>query len=50
VHDFSGGLVPFAPLDGTDVQAACDGMVSITPLMLPSAGTVPAEVRRKLEG
>lgn len=47
-HDF-GGMVEFADLAGTDVAAARDGMVSITPVRVPRAGEVPDRVRDALE-
>lgn len=37
VHDYGGGLRPFAGLEGTDVEAASDGVVAITAVM-PMAG------------
>ncbi|HHC09590.1 MAG TPA: 5'/3'-nucleotidase SurE [Actinobacteria bacterium] len=49
VHGFGGDLVPFAPLDGTDVDAAHRGWISITPLRLPVAAPVDDELRRRLE-
>lgn len=48
-HDFAGGFVRFAPLDGSDVQAAHDGRIAITPLRLPESVAVPADVRARLE-
>jgi 5'-nucleotidase len=48
-HDFAGGFVEFAPLDGSDVQAAHDGRISITPLRLPETVELPAELRARLE-
>jgi 5'-nucleotidase len=49
-HDFAGGFVHFAPLEGTDVDAAHRGRIAITPLRLPEAIEVPPEVRGRLEG
>ncbi len=48
-HDFN-GMRTFGDLAGTDVAAAEDGAVSITPVRLPHAAEVPAGVRRRLEG
>jgi len=48
-HDFGGGFVEFDPTEGTDLGAARDGVVSITPLRMPAAATVPDDIRRRLE-
>jgi 5'-nucleotidase len=48
-HDFAGGFVHFAPLDGSDVQAAHDRHIAITPLRLPEAIDVPEDLRARLE-
>jgi 5'-nucleotidase len=47
-HDFS-GVLQFGELDGTDVQAARDSVVSICPVRLPTAQRVPDDVRRTVE-
>jgi 5'-nucleotidase len=49
VHDFAGGFVRFDPLDGSDVEAAHRGRISITPLRLPDSVEIPDEVRRRFE-
>jgi len=49
VHDFSGRLVPFDDLAGTDVEATRAGCISITPLRLPQAAAIPDELRRRIE-
>jgi broad specificity polyphosphatase/5'/3'-nucleotidase SurE len=49
VHDFGGGFLHFDALDGTDVDAAHHGWISITPIRLPQAAKVPDEVREALE-
>ena len=49
-HDFSGGLLEFGSLDGTDIEAGRDGRVSIAPIRMPSAATVPDDVRARIEG
>lgn len=49
VHDFAGGFVNFDPLDGSDVEAAHRGQISITPLRLPESVPVPEGLRRRLE-
>jgi len=48
-HDYSGGLKVFDELEGTDVDAAAKGWVSITPVRMPDAATVPDEVVRAVE-
>lgn len=42
-------LRPFEALDGTDVEAAGDHVVTITPVRMPASPTVPADVRSSLE-
>ena len=49
IHDFGGGILEFESLDGTDVDAANDGAISITPIRMPEALDVPDDVRRRLE-
>ena len=44
-HDFSGNLRAFAGLEGTDLAAARSGSISVTPLRMPEAATVPESVR-----
>ena len=48
-HDFSGRLLEFEPLDGTDIQAGRDDRISIAPIQMPTAAPVPDEVRARLE-
>ncbi len=48
-HDFGGGFVEFGSMEGTDIGAARDGVVSITPLLMPAAAPVPDDVRARLE-
>lgn len=48
-HAFS-GLVEFEPIEGTDLAAAADRVVSITPVSLPRAIEVDDDVRRQIEG
>jgi 5'-nucleotidase len=48
-HDFGGGFVEFEATEGTDIAAATDGCVSITPLRMPTAAAVPDDVRARLE-
>ncbi len=49
VHDFGGGIREFGGLNGTDVSAAKDGAISITPIRMPAAPETPPAVRRALE-
>jgi broad specificity polyphosphatase/5'/3'-nucleotidase SurE len=37
VHDFGGGVNYREPLDGTDIQAALDGAIAVTPIRSPHA-------------
>ena len=48
-HDFGGDFVEFDGIDGTDLAAAREGTVSITPLRMPAAAVIPDEVRDRLE-
>ena len=47
-HDF-GGILEFGDMAGTDVAAARQGAVSITPVRVPHAADVPDGVRAALE-
>ncbi len=48
VHTYS-GMIAFDAMEGTDVDAAHDDVVSITPIRLPEAAPVPDTVRSALE-
>ena len=48
-HDFGGDFVEFDGIDGTDLAAAREGTVSITPLRMPAAAVIPDEGRDRLE-
>ncbi len=48
-HDFGGGFVEFDATEGTDLAAARKNYVSITPLCMPTAASVPDDVRSRLE-
>jgi 5'-nucleotidase len=50
MHDFGGGIDVRAPLEGTDVQAAADGAVSITPVGGVDAAPLSDGVRAALLG
>lgn len=45
-HAFSGNLREFAAIEGTDLAAARSGSISVTPLRMPEAATVPDPVRQ----
>lgn len=49
VHDFGGGLEHRSSVDGNDVQAAHDGVVSITPIQMPRAAEVDRGMVERLE-
>ena len=49
VHVY-GGMVAFDAMEGTDVDAAHDEVISITPIRLPEAAAVPDAVRHALLG
>jgi len=48
-HDFNGELLEFEPLDGTDIEAGRGDRISIAPIRMPSAASVPEEVRSRIE-
>jgi 5'/3'-nucleotidase SurE len=48
VHDYRGYLNHFASLDGTDVQAAAEGLVSVTSLHPAHSVDLPEDLRRAL--
>ncbi len=48
-HEFGGGFRELAGLDGSDVEAAGEHAISITPLKMPSSGTIPDELRKAWE-
>jgi 5'-nucleotidase len=50
VHDFGGGTYHRRSLEGTDVEAAADGAVSITPIGLIDTEPLPDHLRRSLLG
>lgn len=49
VHGYGGGITEFDPVEGSDIDAAHDGVVSITPIRMPAAADVPTGVRAALE-
>ena len=49
VHDFNGRLIEFGDLEGTDIAAARDDHIAITPLRMPTSPPVPNEVRARIE-
>lgn len=44
VHDFGGGIRNHGFVAGNDVDAAHDGVISITPLRMPAAAELPPQV------
>ena len=48
-HEFGGGFVHFGGLEGTDVEAARNGEVAITPIRLQHTGSLPDALRADLE-
>lgn len=48
-HEFAGGLIEFGGMVGTDVDVARRGGISITPIRMPQAATVPSSVYEALE-
>jgi len=48
-HDYGGKINQFEAVDGSDIDAAHDGAVSITPLRMPAAAVVPDDVRQAVE-
>jgi 5'-nucleotidase len=50
VHEYGGGMTQIEAVDGSDVDAAHDGVISITPIQMPAAAVVPAHVRAAIEG
>ena len=49
-HEYGGDLRRFASLDGTDVQAAAEGVVSITPVVVGHTAHLPDSLRTALIG
>ena len=49
VHEYGGGMTEIDAVDGSDVDAAHDGAVSITPIRMPASALVPDEVRSAVE-
>lgn len=48
VHDFGGGFRHFESLEGTDVDAAHHDLVSITPIRMPEAASIPPELAARV--
>lgn len=48
VHDYRGDLNHFSSLEGTDVQAAAEGLVSVTPLRPAHSTELPEALRAAL--
>lgn len=50
VHAYGGGITHIDPVEGSDIDAAHDGVISITPIRMPEAAALPTEVRARVEG
>lgn len=48
-HAYTGGINQIEAVDGSDIDAAHDDAISITPIRMPAASSVPDEVRRAIE-
>lgn len=48
-HAYGGGITQIEAVEGSDIDAAHDGAISITPLRMPAAAPVPDELRRAIE-
>jgi 5'-nucleotidase len=48
-HRYGGGFRHMGGLEGTDIQAAEDGVISITPIVMPQAGTMDPDLVATLE-
>lgn len=49
VHAYGGGINQIEAVEGSDIDAAHDGVISVTPIRMPAAAMVPAEVRNRIE-
>jgi broad specificity polyphosphatase/5'/3'-nucleotidase SurE len=47
-HDFGGGFTRFDGLAGSDIEAARQGEISITPIRLPGTGSLPDDLASRL--
>jgi 5'-nucleotidase len=48
-HAYGGGITQIDPVEGSDIDAAHDGAISITPIRMPAAAVVPDDIRRAIE-
>lgn len=48
-HAYGGGITHIEAVEGSDIDAAHDGAVSITPIKMPAAAVIPENIRRKIE-
>ncbi|HEX2153191.1 MAG TPA: 5'/3'-nucleotidase SurE [Acidimicrobiia bacterium] len=48
-HAYGGGITQIDPVDGSDIDAAHDGAISITPIRMPTAAVIPERVRQAIE-
>ncbi len=49
VHAYGGGITHIDPVEGSDIDAAHDGAISITPIRMPEAASVPGPIRERIE-
>lgn len=49
VHAYGGGMNQIEAVDGSDIDAAHEGAISITPIRMPAAAVVPDGVRARIE-
>lgn len=48
-HAYGGGINQIDPVEGSDIDAAHDGAISVTPLRMPAAAVVPDRIRKAIE-
>ncbi|CAN5896424.1 5'/3'-nucleotidase SurE [soil metagenome] len=48
-HQYSGGIRHHGAVDGNDIDAAHDGVISVTPILMPQSALVPDDIRRSIE-
>lgn len=49
MHAYGGGINQIEAVEGSDIDAAHDGAISITPIRMPAAAAVPDELRAQIE-
>lgn len=48
-HAYGGGITQIDPVEGSDIDAAHDGAISITPIRMPEAARLPDGIRQRIE-